>query len=327
MSDEVGKKVLDCPSLNTWPDIEEILKKRKPGTISLFKIAYTTAGNTQIDTLPIQAAFVCFIINCILIDDVLDEDEKGIWKTYGAGRAVNLAAALHARQQTLIHESKFSDSHKLEVIHCLNQMKLLESEAQELATQNKLDLNQYWNIVHGKSGNVCGTSMRIGALLGGANPSEADILYSIGKKMGEVGQISNDLRGAFQIPANPDWKWNGSSLPILLALGNVHPYSDEFKKLLTENLNQNNNLERAQEILIQSGTVSLCCDHIAQRLENIYQDLCKCRLPGKDHLRKNIGEDVQHAVAWVRDLKVDLSAATTKILNFLNEKLSSNSFC
>lgn len=326
MSDEVGRKVLDCPNLNTWPDIEEILKKRKPGTISLFKIAYTTAGNTQIDSLPIQAAILCFIINCILIDDVLDDDEKGIWKTYGVGRAVNLAAALHARQQILIHESKFSDGHKLEVICCLNQMKLLESEAQELATQNKIDVNQYWNMVHGKSGNVCGTSMRIGALLGGASQSEANILYSIGKKMGEVGQISNDLRGAFQIPANPDWKWIGSSLPILLSLGTSHPYLDEFKEILTKNLSQNNNLERAHEILIKSNSISLCCDHITQRLEDIYQGLCKCLLPGKEHLRKNIGEDVKHAIDWVRDLNVDLSEETTKALNFLDEKLSSHSF-
>lgn len=326
MLDEVTQKVLACPELRVWPDIEEILKKRKPGTISLLKIAYTTTGNTQIDSLPVQAALVCFVVSCILIDDVLDEDEKGIWKTYGVGRVANLAAALQARQQILIHESEFSDGYKQKVTFYLNQMMLLESKAQELATQNKLDVSQYWDIVHGKSGNICGTSMRLGALLGGANPSEEETLYFIGKKMGEVGQISNDLRGAFQIPANPDWKMTGSSLPILLALVTSHPYSDELKNLLTQDLNQKGNLERAQEIFVKCNSVSLCCDHIAQRLEDIYQGLCKCLLPGKEHLRKNIGEDVKHAIQWVRELEVELSEETKNTLSSLDEKLTSLAF-
>lgn len=321
MLDAISKAVISCSELETWPELKEIISKRKPGIISLFNIAYQSTGNCKVDSLQIQAALACFTANCILIDDILDDDEKGVWQKYGAGRTANLAAALHARQQILIHSSAFSDAQKQAVTLLLNQMKLCESKAQELATANLLDLNQYETIVHGKSGNVCGTSMKIGALLGGAHQDQADILYDLGKNLGEVGQISNDLRGAFQKQVNPDWHMTGSSLPILLALTTEHEYLDELTSLLAEGLNEGKTLKRAQDILVACGAVSLCCDQISTKLEKMYQKLCQCNLSKKEQLHKNIGQDIQHAIKWVKDLDVQLSEKTKTILSSLDKQL------
>ncbi|MEZ4704861.1 MAG: polyprenyl synthetase family protein [Bdellovibrionota bacterium] len=323
MSDQMVSLVLSCPELQVWPELEKILTKRKQGTISLCNIAYTTTGNSNIELLPIQAAILCFVVESILIDDVLDKDEKGMWKEIGVDKIVNLVGALHARQQLLICESKFSDHQKQQVTLFLNQMMLVLANVQELATHSKIDLARYWKIVHGKSGNVCGTAMRIGALLGEVHQDESDILYSIGKCMGEIGQISNDLRGAFQKEVNPDWKMPGSSLPILLALTTEHEYSAELKKLLEKDLGQIKQLERAKDILIKSGAVSLCCDHISQRLELLYQEICKCNLPQKKHLHKNIGEDIQNAIRWVKKLDIELSEKTQRNLAELEAKIES----
>ncbi|HMQ11238.1 MAG TPA: polyprenyl synthetase family protein [Oligoflexia bacterium] len=322
MLDPLIKEILSCSELQAWPDLENILAKRKPGTIALFKIAYESTANTQIEALAIEAAIVCFIINCILIDDVLDKDEKGIWQTYGAGRVANLAAALQARQQTLIHQSSFSDHQKQEVMFHLNQMKLKEARAQELATRSPLDLNQYWDIVHGKSGNVCATAMQLGGLLGGADQSQIEVLYTIGKNLGEVGQISNDLRGAFDESINPDWAMPGCSLPILIALTSQHAQLNALKQHIDSGIHNTTELKKVQDILLESGAVSLCCDHIAQRLELMYEGLCQCTLDNKTHLIKNIGEDIQHAIAWVRDLDIELLKKTTQTLDTLHEKLA-----
>lgn len=323
MQDEITRQIIDCPELRDWPDIERIVAQRKPGTATLFQIAYATTGNDRIDPLPIQAAVACFTVSCILIDDVLDEDAKGIWQRYGAGRVANLAAALQARQQILVHRSGFSDDRKQSTTFQLNQMALLLARAQELATQDRPDLAQYWSVVHGKSGNVCGTAMRIGALLGEATPDEAEILYAIGRNLGEVGQISNDLRGAFDERVNPDWQRPGSSLPILIALITEHPYRDELNRLLADGLGQNGGLQTAQDLLVKCGAVRACCDEISRRLEAMYQGLVRCALPGRAHLCKNIGEDIQHAVQWIRDLETELSEETTRTLDDLSVKLAS----
>ncbi|MCI5073240.1 polyprenyl synthetase family protein [bacterium] len=322
MSDPLIKEILSCPELQAWPNLEPILSKRKPGTVALFKIAREASGNILIDSLPIEAAIVCFTINCILIDDVLDDDAKGIWQDYGAGRVANLAAALHARQQTLIYHSNFSDPQKQAIMFHLNQMKLKETMAQEMATQNPLSMNQYWEIVHGKSGNVCATAMKLGGLLGGADQNQKEVLYTIGKNLGEVGQISNDLRGAFDESINPDWAMPGCSLPILITLTNQHPQLDALKQLIDNGIHSTSELKKAQDILLESGAVSLCCEHIAQRLELMYEGLCQCTLDNKTHLIKNIGGDIKHAIAWVKDLDTQLLNETLETLDALDEKLS-----
>ena len=205
----------------------------------------------------------------------------------------------------------------------LSEMSLLLTQSQERATRSHVDLESYWALVHGKSGNVCGTAMSIGALLGGASPEETEILYQIGKKMGEVGQISNDLRGAFDEQVNPDWGMPGCSLPILLARTTEHPDLEELKMLLAKGLHPGEDLKRAQEILIQSGAVRSCCDEIARRLDAMYQGLCACSLPGKAVLWQKIGEDIRHAIDWVNALEIEQSDETKRIFDGLSKGLSS----
>lgn len=321
MLEKISDLVLACPELQEWPELRSILNKAKPGTISFFDIAYSTMGNTEIDSNPIRGAILCFLVQCILIDDILDEDEKGAWKDLGAGRTANLASALQARQHFLVYESKFSDQQKQETSFCLGQMNLKIAHVQELATQNKVNEDLYWKIVHGKSGNICGSSMKMGAILGEASSQELEILYSIGKHMGEIGQISNDLRGAFQKQVNPDWNMPGSSLPILLALTAEHEYLDELKELMSQDLSQEGRLERAQDLLIKSGAVSRCCDHISQRLLLVHQKLDESRVPKKEHLYENIGEDLKHAIQWLRNLGIDLSQKTKQAMRDIEDQL------
>ncbi|MEZ4819917.1 MAG: polyprenyl synthetase family protein [Bdellovibrionota bacterium] len=323
MLDKISKKIIDHPALQAWPDIEAIISKRKPGILALFDIAYMATGHKDFELLPIQAAIGCFVVNCILIDDILDGDEKGAWKTTGVGSVANLTAALHARQSLLIHEANCSEHKKQIVSLYMSQMELALAWQQQIGKAPQLSLEHYWKVVDGKTSNVCGVAMKLGAVLGEADAEQMDILYDVGHLMGDIGQVSNDLRGAFENQVNPDWHTPACSLPILLALTTSHSQAEELKQMIHETISPGKILQSAQAILIESGAVAQCCDQIANKLQSLLTKLCACQLAGKQHLHASIGEDIQHAIMWVKKLEIDLLDHTTGTLDEVSKGVAS----
>lgn len=77
-------------------------------------------------------------------------------------------------------------------------------------------------------------------------------------------QVHDDLNDTLAMPASPDWLTGRLPLPILFAQTVPHPEQARFAALRPA-VADPSALGAAQEILVRSGAVSYCLDHLQAR--------------------------------------------------------------
>jgi len=214
--------------------------------------------------IPGAAAVACMYISIILVDDMLDEDPRGEHLMIGNGPTANLALAFQAIALRVIERSVGNAEMVSAITASLAHLALATAFGQHLDVQNLAGEDNYWKVVQAKSTPFYSAALHIGALLGGANAEVAVGLSDLGRLIGEVIQIYDDLLDAFQTPANPDWKQGRNNLTILYASTADHPDRSRFLDLLPQ-IDDPQILQEAQRNLISSGAVSYCAYHLASR--------------------------------------------------------------
>jgi len=223
-------------------------------------------GGTEENVVPLVAAYGCLQTSILLVDDLLDEDPKGMQHKVGVGNTANMALAFHAAGIEMIIRSSFAADIKIKVINKLNEMMYLVSLGQKMDTENDvLSEEKYWEIARMKSSPFSGIALEIGAIAVGADEEMIRKMRRWGEIYGEFMQISDDMKDVMAVPATDDWAGGRHQLPILFAEVVDHPKRELFLKL-REQVPDEEKLKEAQQIMVESGAFSYCFEQLFKRV-------------------------------------------------------------
>ena len=264
--------MLAIPEVAAWPELVSIFDQAesKPLFWNLPVLACRAVGGDVAVAIPGAAAIACMYISIILVDDMLDEDPRGEYRSIGIGPTANLALAFQAAAFRVVEQAAVSAERRAAIFASLAWMALTTALGQHLDVQNLEGEESYWKVVRAKSTPFYAAPLHVGALLGNASAEVAAGLRDFGAWLSEILQVRDDLFDAFQRPANPDWTQGRNSLPILYARTADHPDRSRFTDLLSR-IDDPQALREAQQILIACGAVSWCAYHLAKRHQEARQ--------------------------------------------------------
>ncbi len=140
----------------------------------------------------------------LLHDDVMDNsDVRRGRPSVHAKWDINTAILSGDTMLTLATKliSDVEDSLLREVLDCFNEMALRVYEGQRLdmdfESRNNVTLDDYIGMIKDKTGALLGAAAKIGALIGGASPEDAERMYEYGIMLGIAFQIQDDWLDVF----------------------------------------------------------------------------------------------------------------------------------
>ena len=218
-----------------WPEFERQIAvhltrtQLPPHVILPLASAAAISGNPD-KALPVAAACGFLIVTTRWFDDVQDRDRKeSLWREVGAGRAVNMAAtALTVAWQALAEESK-------EARHAFGRYTVALARAQDLDLMTRVarTIDDYWQLMRGKTGAALALACEAGALA--ARPDraqEAALCGSYGEHLGVLIQILDDLDGVFHPDGIGDLAAGKVTLPVLYGLAIDHEAREELDEIV-----------------------------------------------------------------------------------------------
>jgi geranylgeranyl pyrophosphate synthase len=307
MDKNILSRLLSLSLQFRWDNIENILKTHKQGPSLLVETAYGHLTNKTKDIVAVQAAIVLFQVSAIIVDDIVDEDTKGVYLDVGPGRAANLAVTFCNNSYRLILESELSESDKMQSMEIIREVYDRQTDAVELESIGSNSEGTYWDVVLGKSGQVCGNSLRMGAILAGADKEMVASLFTMGQMIGEIGQVCNDFAGAFKKPANVDWLRSGSNLLLIAAMNKRNPEQKEFIKQSKNVFDKDISiLNAAQQMLIDCGAVSYASSAITSRLIKMTEIALSIKNEGNAGLASFFHGEIAQAMRWLQKRKLSI---------------------
>ncbi|HMN26778.1 MAG TPA: polyprenyl synthetase family protein [Caldilineaceae bacterium] len=198
-------------------------------------LACAEVGGDPCQALPAAAAIELFHNFSLIHDDIEDGDEcrrhrPTLWKLWGVPQALNAGdgvtmlafAALQRLQHAVPAEST------LAALSLFTQaaIRLTEGQHLDLSFEARSDVTvaEYLHMIEGKTAALIGTSVALGALVGGATQEQVACLQQFGEHLGLAFQMRDDLLGIWGDPAQTgkaagnDLLRRKKSLPILHAL-------------------------------------------------------------------------------------------------------------
>lgn len=252
--------------------------------------------STPRQAFPALLAVACGHIGIILVDDMLDDDPRGVHVDAGRAATANMASALQSAAGVAISASNMNPAAKLRAMEAVNAMFLSTSLGQYWDVKTILEDDEtYWKIARAKSSPFFSTAFEVGALAGGASLGLAAQVRELGVIYGEMIQIHDDLDDSLATPAKPDWNAGRASLPILFAQVVDHPARSRFEELRLHVCEQAAALEEAQQILIECGAVSYCIHELLERYDRARGLISALKIERHEALEK-IFEDVTQPV-------------------------------
>jgi geranylgeranyl pyrophosphate synthase len=300
--EEVKAIVLNLPEVAAWPELSDIFSQavdhpRQDWELPL--LASRAVGGDD-SLIPLAgAALICIQLSITVVDDILDQDPRGVHHRIGAGAAANVALALQAAALRLVDDIPVEATRRAAVNRSLAQMALGTAFGQNLDVQNLEGEENYWRVVAAKSTPFYGAALHVGALLGQATPKVAEQVREFGKLNGEIIQLYDDLTDALKQPANPDWKRVNNNLALLYATRADYPEREQFLALLPQ-ADDPAALHSAQQILIRSGAVGYCAYHIVQRYKRARQILAETPLADPEPLSEMLAHQIQPVLTLLR---------------------------
>lgn len=286
--ERVRAQLVALPDVATWPAMvalldDELGKSNRNWHLPV--AACRAVGGDADAAWPGAAAILCLQIAIVLADDLMDGDERGVYRRLGYGPTSNLALAFQAAAFRVIESAPVSPERRADIVARLARMSLATARGQQLDVEDQSGEGQYWTIVRAKSSPFYGAAFEVGALLGQPNAfKQARELREVGLLFGELVQVFDDLMDAFEIPAKPDWTRSGSNLAILYGLTAAHADRARLLEIRTQ-IDRTALLEEAQQILIRCGAVGYCVYQLVERRRQALDMLDRLALPNPAPLR------------------------------------------
>lgn len=258
--EEIKRRVRELPGIACWPQMLALVERPVPHETSVWEYpaaACRAVGGLEDAALPAAGAVFCSVISIHLVDDMLDEDPRGDHHFLGVGPVSNLALAFQAAGHLLLDAPEVPHGIRPALQASFAGMSLATCFGQGLDARELQSEEEYWRVVESKTPPLFSEALRMGALLGGASAGTADQLARLGRILGLLIQVSDDVTDAMDSPARSDWKRRANNLPILYAMTAPHTDREEFMRL-SARVEDPATLAAAQKILFRSGAVSYC---------------------------------------------------------------------
>ncbi|GJM39897.1 MAG: hypothetical protein DHS20C20_01790 [Ardenticatenaceae bacterium] len=302
---EIDALFLQQPEVVAWPAMQDVWHHYAQNSNSWHLPELTcqaVGGDVQL-VVPLITAFSCCYISIVLVDDILDDDPKGLYHQMGAGVAANLALAFQAVSYRIVQG--MTGTAVTAMLAEMVYLNLKTAQGQHLDVQQELSEAHYWETVAAKSMPFYGAGFYLGALGGGADTAVAHQLRHFGNLVGKLIQISDDLADVYQTPACPDWQRSGGNLAILYARLADHPDKAKFEGLLPK-IHEPAALEEAQQILLRSGAASYCVYQLLQVAQEARTVLDACDLVHPRLLQQFLAERISHLFELLEENKMPL---------------------
>ncbi|MCP4663513.1 MAG: hypothetical protein GY856_49640 [bacterium] len=304
----IKKTLLSIPELSGWPEMVDLIAPlTDPGSKPCWEyppLACQAAGGREEQALPGAAAVLCLIQSMHLVDDILDEDPRGLHHQLGPGKVANLALALQAASSRVIEDAGLPPEIRALIHGSLAKAALGTAYGQDMDAGSLEGEENYWRIVEAKTPPLFGTAMFIGAVLGGSPASTAERLEGLGFLIGMMIQISDDLKDAMDTPARPDWQRKWNNLPILYAMTAEHSERLRFLDLLPR-IEEPEALAAAQEILFRCGAVSYCAYRVIEFYRTARENLESIPLANPEPIDELLSHLVEPLKSLFRSIGVE----------------------
>jgi len=265
--DEVKAQVLGLPEVAAWPAMVQVLEHHVARPHKVWEWPYTACrvvGGEESSAASSAAAILCMIVSILLVDDMLDQDPRGIHLQIGDAATANIAFAFQSASFRMLAGTPVDAERRAAVMQAFAEMGLTMAYGQELDSRSLSGEENYWKVTQAKSAAYFGTALYAGALMGQADAGTSAQLRKLGELLGDAIQIHDDIKDALEVPANPDWKQSRNNLLFLYAKTADHPDRERFLALQPL-ADEPRALEEAQGILVRCGAVSYGLYHICHR--------------------------------------------------------------
>jgi len=200
------------------------------------------------DALPAAAAVELLHNFTLIHDDIQDKSptrrgKATVWIKWGVAQAINAGDCMLGLAQLALLEGgkRYQTEQALAIADLFNStlVELTCGQYLDLAyeDQSAIPMEQYQSMVDGKTGALISASMQIGAIIGGAKPSEIDQMAEFGRKVGRAFQIQDDWLGIWGTDeltgksAKTDLVERKKSFPIVLGIKANGFFSSEWERL------------------------------------------------------------------------------------------------
>ncbi len=283
--ERMKERVLTLPGVSEWPVMVEMIERATHQEWrSLWDypfIACRAVGAEDEAAIPGAAAVFCALASIHLVDDMLDEDDRGQYRVYGAGPTANLALGFQALAHQVLDAVEDRDI-RTALQANVARMSFGTAFGQNLdATWEVQDEEGYWRVVEAKTPPLFGSAFFLGAVLGGASLEVAEELERLGGQIGRFIQVSDDLADALKAPAGADWRRRFNNLALLYALKAEHPERERFAEM-TERVDDPEVLAEAHQVLVRSGALSYCVLRLIEAARLAREQLARLDLPSPE---------------------------------------------
>ncbi len=278
--EQARARLLALPELRDWPDAAALLGYTSRARLPCWElplVSCAAVGAPSDRALPAAAAILSLLLGIHIVDDVLDEEPRGLHRQIGAGGTANLALALQAAAVRMGADAELDPAVRAAVQRSLATAALATSYGQHLDTLPIATEADYWRTADAKTPPLFRCALEIGALSGGASEPLADAIGALGVELGRFIQVSDDLNDALARPAGPDWRRRGGNLALLYATLAPHAGRARFLELC-ERVDDAAALVEAQELLWRSGAVAYCTHQLIEQYRGAMRRLAALAL-------------------------------------------------
>jgi len=197
----------DLPNLPIYDPIKYIIElggKRFRSSLLLF-VSHMFSNN--IERAINEAVAIELFHNFTLIhDDIMDQapmrrGKSSVHEKWDTNIAILSGDLLYALVNKILASSKFQSKEVQELFH-QTAIEVCEGQSLDMAFEkmSNINIDQYIEMIRLKTAVLVACSLKIGAIVGGANTSNANLLYDFGLNLGISFQIHDDILDVY--PSN-----------------------------------------------------------------------------------------------------------------------------
>lgn len=289
--DEALLKYLDSfPSYTIYEPIKYIVNlggKRFRSSLTL--LAADLYGGDPALAIKEAMAVELFHNFTLVHDDIMDEatlrrGQQTVHEQWSTNDAILSGDLLYALVNQILTESKSSNQPIHSVFH-KTAIEVCEGQSLDMIFEEKSEVSEeeYLNMIKLKTAVLVACALKMGAMVGGATETDAELLYNFGINLGIAFQIHDDILDAYPIGEKFGKKIGGDILEkkkTLMFISMLNQLSEE-EKIHVNSLYESNDIEEKEIVneikLLYSkyGVLDLAIrrkdDYHAEAISNIMQ--------------------------------------------------------
>ncbi|MBS3750718.1 MAG: polyprenyl synthetase family protein [Anaerolineales bacterium] len=183
----------------------------------------------------------------LIHDDIQDNSptrrgRPSVWKRWGKAQAINTGDAMFALANRSLLDLSKSLNPRITLQACLvfqrTTLQLTQGQHLDLAFENEkqISLDQYWEMISGKTAALLGTAMELGALCAQVSRTRKEAFREFGLQLGLAFQVQDDILGIWGETEiigksnTSDLVTGKKTLPIIYGLAQGQSFSRRWKE-------------------------------------------------------------------------------------------------